>query len=96
MLVSEIRIGSEAGFRVPMLIDTEIKAERAASSRWNRRRRPESARGRGGALLRQAIVAMWINANQYHYMSQKHLERNTCKEQAFLPLFVTSAQRKNV
>jgi hypothetical protein len=33
---------------VPMLIDTEIKAERAASSRWNRRRRPESARGRGG------------------------------------------------
>jgi hypothetical protein len=33
MLVSEIPIGSEAGFRVPMFDRTEIKAERATSSR---------------------------------------------------------------
>ncbi|SAK97522.1 hypothetical protein AWB77_05730 [Caballeronia fortuita] len=95
MLVSEFRIGSETGFRLPRLIERDQGEAGDVVENGIA----------GDVVLKAPVLAAGLieapyhrdklNANQYHYTSQKYLEISDFGVRSFLSA-VRLAQRKDV
>ncbi|AET91448.1 hypothetical protein BYI23_B008410 [Burkholderia sp. YI23] len=92
MLVSEMRIGGEAGFRVPNVIEQKMEAEQAASSRngGGTRVRPTFA----ARLIGSAYRRDWVKCESVSLHVATIFGNKRHKSRVFFPGFVTPTQRK--